>query len=67
MTEVKENDTGGITYVSFIADTAEELVSSVEAYLRDYPYAGYMTHEMDNGQTLSGKVYANFWRRSSCD
>lgn len=70
MVKVEESPGSSEVVARFLADTKDELDQAILAYLKDYPYAGYMTHEVATPYekyTDDGKLVAKYWRLASCD
>jgi len=44
-----------------------EVDKAVQDYLKEYPYAGYMTEIEKEGENMDGGYYAHLLRLGSCD
>lgn len=65
---VKIRETDSYTSVNVMVEGELEAVKkAVEAYLKDYPEAGYGTRVIEESQTLDGGYYCKLWRLASCD
>ena len=64
---IQEINIGSQVRIIFTAEDKEAITSQIEKYLKDYPYAGYMTHfrEAEYDPTHGFIVYGS--RLASCD
>lgn len=67
MVQFKETIYGNSVTANFKSPEPSELKEAVDRYFGDYPYAGYMTYVVEQGQESDGTHYFNLWRMSSCD
>jgi hypothetical protein len=65
---VKVRETDGYSSVHIVVEGDFESVrKAVQAYLQDYPEAGYGTRVLEESQTIDGEYYCKLWRLASCD
>ena len=67
MIEYKEIVRGMRVYGYFKADTKAEVDEAMKKYFNDYPFGGYLTEVMRQGENLDGGYYAHVVRLGSCD
>lgn len=65
--EVEEIKRGASVITMFRGVNFPDVSAALEYYLKDYPRAGYSTHEMERGFGDDGRVFIKVWRLESCD
>ena len=67
MIQFNETIRGNTVHATFKSPDPDELVKAVYRYENDYPYAGYMTRVVEEGQESDGSFYKIVYRMASCD
>ena len=65
--QFKETTFGNSVTAYFKSPGPEALDTAVSNYMKDYPYAGYMTYIIEQGQESDGTHYCKLSRMASCD
>lgn len=67
MVQFKETTYGNSVTAHFTSEDQSTVQASVDKYFNDYPYAGYSTYIVEQGQKSDGIYYCDLWRMASCD
>lgn len=67
MVEFKEVVRGQKVVAYFKGSSKPEVQRAVQNYLKDYPFAGYMTEVDKEGENVDGGYYAHILRLGSAD
>lgn len=65
--QFKETTYGNSVTAYFTSEDQSDVQGAVDRYFKDYPYEGYSTYIVEQGQDSDGKHYCNLWRMASCD
>jgi hypothetical protein len=67
MVNFKEIVRGSKVYGYFKTDTRPEMDEALKKYFNDWPFGGYLTEVVRQGENMDGGWYAHTIRIGSCD
>ena len=67
MVSFKEEQIGSKVRIYFRGTVKAEVEKAMLDYMKDYPYAGYLTQVEKHGENMDGGYYMHLWRVAKGD